>query len=361
MRSASAAFARAVAGSHQMVARCDVLFNRAVVAEGLAIVDGGIDYDRTAARLARLDVVLAEPTRIPTSSADILTPFGYELQMWRGIRIGTVDELVPLGVFPIQTSSVDGVSLASSITAYDRSQLVSDARFEDVYQVPAGENFADAIQALIADGVAGLEYLFPSVTFTTPLLTFDAQDDRWEAGQQMAKSIGHELLFDGFGRCMMRPEPVFTATPVAAVSEGTNMVSTTLQLDRTTAYNRVIATSQNSGLGAQFRGVATDDNPASPTYYLGPFGRRPRFFASEFLASDAQCETAAASVLAANLGVARSVNFAAVPDPRFECSDVVLIHRAALNLDDLHIIDTLRIDLSPSAAMSGTTRTTTAA
>lgn len=366
-----------------MAARCDVMFNRTVIAEGLSIASGDVTYDRTAASLARLSITLAEPTRVPLAADDILTPFGYELLIWRGVGITTLEpdyltdelgniltdeadvpletdimrasnagELVPLGVFPIQTSVVDGVSLVSSISAVDRSQLVSDARFEDAYQIAAGTNYATAIQNLIADGVTGLEYLFPSVTFTTPLLTFAAQDDRWVAAQQMAKSFGYELLFDGLGRLTMRPEPTFSDTPVATIAVGVNMVSASVKLDRATAYNKVIATSSNADLDAQYRGEAADLDPASPTYYLGPFGKKPRFYSSEFLASDAQCDAAAAAILAANLGVASSVDFSAVPDPRLECSDVVHIVDSRLGLDDLHIIDSLSIGLGADGEMS---------
>lgn len=352
MRSASDAFSRVIAKSHQSVTRADILFDRSVIAQGVAVVDGRISYDRTAARLAALDCTIADPVRIPTSSSDVLTPFGYEVRVWRGIA----GELLPLGTFPIQSSAVGAIDLLTSIRALDRSQLVSDARFEDDYQIVAGTNYATAIEDLISDGVDGLEFLFPSITFTTPLLTFAAQDDRWEAAQKMARSCGMEILFDGLGRCVMRPEPTFDTTPVATIAVAANMIDSAVSLDRATAYNRVIAVSSNAGTGDQYRGVATDDDPASPTYYFGPFGRKPRFYASEFIASDAQAESAAAAILASNLGVAKTVNISAVPDPRLECSDVVQVTCPELDLDDLHIIDTLTIGLGPEEPMTGTVR-----
>ena len=172
----------------------------------------------------------------------------------------------------------------------------------------------------------------------------------------MAKSLGMELLFDGLGRLTMRPEPTFTATPVATIAEGVNMTAASVALDRVGAYNRVKATSANAANGAVFKGVATDNNPASPTYYFGAFGKKPQFFSSEFLASNAQCDSAAAAILASNIGVASSVNFGVVPDPRLECSDVVQITRLPLGLDNLHIIDTLRVGLGADESMTGTSR-----
>lgn len=357
MRSSTAAFGNVIAGPHQIASRVDVLFDREVVVEGVAVSAGEVTYDRSAERLARLTVTVADPLLLPIADDDILTPFGYELLVWRGIELPTGPELIPLGVFPIQSTVADGVTLISSITAEDRSRLVSDARFEDDYQIAAGTNYVTAIEDMIADGVDGLEFAFPSTTFTTPTLTFAAQEDRWAKAQEMARSIAMELLFDGLGVCTMRPEPTFSGEPVATIAEAVNMTNSQVMLDRSTAYNRVIATSANASTGDVFRGVATDDDPSSPTYYGGPFGRKPRFFSSEFIASDTQAESAAAAILASNIGVARSVNFGAVPDPRLECSDVVLLTREVLGLNTLHIIDTLTIGLGADSSMSGTTRT----
>ena len=357
MRSASEAFANAVGGSHRVASRADVLFDRNTIIEGVAATAGQVSYDRTAERLARCSVTVADPLRVPVASDDVLTPFGYELKLWRGIVLPTGTEYVPLGVFPIQSSQVDGVTLVSSLTCEDRSRLVSDARFEDDYQIAAGTNYATAIEDLISDGVTGLDYNLTPTSYTTPLLTFAAQSDRWSAAQQMAKSIGMEILFDGNGVCVTRPEPSFEASPVASIAEGVNLTNLAVALDRSTAYNRVIATSNNASGGDVYRGVATDDDPQSPTYYFGPFGKKPRFYSSEFIASDNQASSAAAAILAANLGVARSINFEAVPDPRLECSDVVQITRTAFDVDDLHIIDSMTIGLGADTAMTAISRT----
>lgn len=356
MRVATDEFGRVVAASHQMAVRADILLNRVVIDEGLPLVDGQVNFDRTAARLANLSAGFADPFRLPLSASDLYTPFGYEVRIWRGVYVGSTPELLPLGTFPIQSSYIDGVTLATDINAEDRSRLVSDARFEDDYQIAAGTNYVTAITNLISAGVTGLEYLFPSTTFTTPLLTFAAQDDRWEAAQGMASSLGNEIYFDGLGRCCMRPEPTFADNPVATIAEGSNLVAAGIGLDRAGAYNRVIATSSNASLTAQYRGVATDDDPSSPTYYYGPFGKKPRFYASPFLASTAQCESAATAVLNAGLGVASSLSLVALPDPRQEPSDVVLVRRASLELDHVHIIEKMSIGLGPESSMPIQTR-----
>lgn len=386
MRSASESFARTIAGPHLLVSRVDVLFDREVIVEGLAVDDGRVNFDRRAARLAALDLTIADPLRVPTSSADVLTPFGYELRVWRGVVLSPqrggplldedgyplldefdsilyeaeyaeqTSELVALGTFPIQQSRVGAVDRITRLRALDRSQLVSDAKFLDDYVIADGTNFGTAIQDMISDGVPDLEFVFPEVSFTTPLLRFSFEDDRWIEAQRMARSFGHDLYFDGLGRCAMRAEPTFGDTPSLVIANASNLINVDVDLDRGPAYNGVVAYSANASTGDQYRATVVDDDPASPTYYYGPFGRKERAWASPFIASNAQAESAAAAVLASNLGVAKSVDFAAVPDPRLECADVVRITNSELSIDALHIVDQLSIGIGPGSALTGRSR-----
>lgn len=356
----SAVFDRVIAKSHTIATRCDVLFNRETIATGLAVTGGTIDYDVNAAHQARVSyLTIADPDRVPVSSSDILTPYGYELLLWRGVKVGTGSIMAPLGVFPIQTSLADGVTLLSTITATDRSKLVSDARFDGVYVVEAGTSVEEAIRDLIQDAAPGTEFLFPSTGWTTPRLVFGPGDDRLTVVKGLARDAGMVLYFDGLGVCVMRPVATYADEPVAHLSEGANMVTANVLLDRGPAWNKVTAVSSNASLGAQYSGEALDDDPTSPTYYYGPFGKKPKPqpYASSFFASDAQCEAAAASLLASRLGVAQTVSFSSWVNSRWEVSDVIQVTRSALDLDDLHILDTLSIGLSADSSMTGQCRT----
>ena len=173
----------------------------------------------------------------------------------------------------------------------------------------------------------------------------------------MAQSIGNELFFDGVGRCVMQPEPTLADTPVASIAETENMIAIVKSLDRVTAFNRVIAIGQTATSDAVYRGVATDDDPDSPSQYGGPFGKKPTTITSEFITSNSQATKAAKAVLAANIGVAQAVSFAALPDPRLEVGDAVTIVNTVLGIDQVHLIDTLEIGLAADMAMTGTTRT----
>jgi hypothetical protein len=357
-------FLEAVRKSHEIIVQGDVLYNRATIYTGLNIQRGTVVYDTRAASRARCDLTLVEPLQIPTGPGDILSPYGYEIRVWRGVRFGDgATELVPLITAPIQISSVNE-SMITTVRAVDRSQLIRDARLEEDFVITAGTNGATALRQLIEGGASGLIYNLPSTTYTFPstVIPGGAQSDRWATAQKMAASLGWYLRFDGLGVVTATPETsLATTTPVFTVDEGGVLINVDVELDRASAYNRWIHSSRSSSTGAQYRGVATDTDSASPTAYDGPFGRKPTFFESEFYNSTAQCIAGAEAAKARSIGVSRSMVFSMVPNVALVEQDVVTVRRTELEVDEPHVIDALTIGLDASAVMTGRTRTRNAA
>jgi hypothetical protein len=106
---------------------------------------------------------------------------------------------------------------------------------------------------------------------------------------------------------------------------------------------------------AAWYSVAYDDDPRSPTYYLGPFGLVPRFVSNPLIKSQVMGDRVAATQLRNHLGVTRSVNFSAVPNPALDAGDVVEIVYEN-GLVENHVIDVVTIPLAPSGEMTGETR-----
>lgn len=360
MRAVSDRFLAALRKSHRVRSTVDVLYDNVPLFEGLDVVDGTVTLDRTAEARGRCDLTVANFDLLST-----LTPYGYEIRVRRGVVYPDGDEeLVSLGIFLIQSTAVVEPGRLVRIAGIDRSQRVRDARLEDPYQIAAGTDYAGAILTLIEGNattdpvVFTVPFRFTTTAHVTPLITLDEQADRWAEAVSMATSIGCELYFDGDGTCTLQDEPdVTTDEPVWTVDDGADgvLVEAAVNLDRATAYNRVIAAGENGGSGATYRGTATDDDPASPTYYYGPFGRKPRFYASPFIASNAQAVSAAGAILLQSLGVARSVSFSAVVNPALEASDVIIVRRTGLGVDEVHVVDSLTIPLA-GGSMSAATR-----
>jgi hypothetical protein len=366
VRPVSAAFLDAVTRSHRVAVKATVLQNGVAVQELDSIVSGTVTLDITAASRGRVDLTIVNPDLVPTSPTDLLTPYGNEIKVERGVRFpnGSV-EYAALGVFRIDRAQVTdtpdgGVQIV--VSGLDRSGRVIDARFEDTYQVAAGTGIPAAIEAVIAAAIPGLTFNLSATSATTGQVTANEGDDRWKFAQDLAAAAGQVLYFDGDGVLVSRPVAQTGATAPAVQlveGEGGLLVSASRSWVREGTYNRVIATGENTGNGAPVRGVATDENASSPTYYFGAFGKVPRFYSSPFLTTNAQCSDAAQAVLSRELGTTQQVDFGTVPNPALEPNDVARVTRVRAGIDEDHVIDSLSIGLGADGVMSGRSRAVT--
>lgn len=399
MRPVTPEFLAAVAGSHQVATRVEVLDDGEVTLTVDAIA-GGVTLDQTAATRGRVDLTIADPDLVPADPSAALAPYGNELRVYRGVLFpfgggveeladpgpggqawpitlwgteeGSVDpaptptlvaiptvELVSLGIFRIDETTVtdNGDQLEIRVAGMDRSVRMIDARFEEPYTVPAGTNYATAIAACAQAAWPAVVTNLTATSLTTPLLVAEEGADRWKFMQDMAASLGHALFFDGDGELVTRPVTTPAGAPVATISEGGVLLSTGRRWNRQGTYNRVIATGENPAEGAvPARGIATDDNPASPTYYYGSYGKVPRFYSSQFITTDAQAADAASAILSRELGTTQTVDFGSIVNPALEPDDIVTITRQRAGVGDSLIIDSITIPLAADQAITGTTR-----
>lgn len=362
-------FLDSIVTSHRVAVLVDVLrdgepLDPAVTLD--TVLSGGVTLDSRAAIRGRCDITLADDGNlgwVPTVPTDPLAPYGNELSVSRGIRFdnGTV-EYAHLGVFRIDSADVNDQAgqLQIQLTGLDRSARIIDARFEEATQIASGTNLATAIVTnLITPVYPGVTTRFTTTTHTTPQIIAEEGGDRWAVCQDLATAAGMRLFFDGEGILVLEPDTV--DDPVAELAEGENgvLLSAGRRWSRQGAFNRVIATGENTGEVAPVRGVATDTNPLSPTYFYGPFGQVPRFFQSQFIVTADQAQDAATAMLARELGTSQSLSLGSLVLPYLQPSEVVRVTRArvGLNAED-HIIDSVTIPLGADQAMMIETRAT---
>lgn len=365
MRDVSTTFAAAIGLSHDLATEVTVLRDGDELLTIASAIDGGVTLDATAATRGRLDLTIVDDGTlglVPLLASDPLAPYGNELHVKRGIILAGTPELVGLGVFRIDDLTVDDTpaGLQLRVAGQDRSARIIDARFEDPYQVAAATNYTTAISDVLLAAWPSMPYSFTATTSTTPALVAAEGDDRWKFAQDMAASIGMTLYFDGDGTCILRPVTSVSNTPVATFAEGVDGVLLTVsrKWTRQGAFNRVIATGENTGQGTPSRGVATDDNPLSPTYYFGPFGKVPRFYVSPFITTDAQASSAAAAILSRELGTTQQLSLGAIVNPALEPDDVITVTREISGVGENNTLDSITIPLSAEGQMSASTRAT---
>ena len=124
--------------------------------------------------------------------------------------------------------------------------------------------------------------------------------------------------------------PKFEGTqPVAKLDEGPDgvLIELSTEVSREDVYNAVVASYQSSDPDLpRISAVAYDDNPASSTYYGGPFGKRVLILdADETLTTRALCRAKAKAVLEQRRFPERELNLSAVPNPALEPDDIIQI------------------------------------
>lgn len=365
MRPVSDRFLSTLRGSHRMVVRARLVGagQTGVTPTGteIPVIAGSVTFDATAEVRASLELTTQWPW--PTTAADPATPYGNEVFVERGVVYGDgVREWVSLGYFRIddldQEEAPDGLV---RISARDRMAGIVEARVLAPAQYPGSTTVA----AVFGDLVGGLYPGVPiSFDFPASGTTFGGshviERDRYPFLLDIAQSQGKVMFFDYDGSLVVRtaPDPL---TPVWTVNHGRGgvLVGLSRKLTRQGVYNAVVAEGEQGGDAPPVRAVAVDDDPASPTYWLGPFGQVPRFFASSFLTTEAQCATAAQAMLDRARGLPYSVSFAHVPNPALEPLDAVAITYTDRVDPEVHVLDKLTIPLTSKAPMTGITRVQT--
>jgi len=364
MRPVSSNWAAGISQSYKLAVKAELILNQSGsgTSVDLPIQEGSITLDGKADIRGTMDITLEGDAWVPLTQPGGLSPYGNEVRISRGLTYpnGTT-EYVTLGVFGIEDADVDdsGSDLRTVVSGLDRARRIQIAEFEEPYQIAAGTEIDSAILDCVQSCWPGVPYStgFTSTTaLTLPRVLAAEGDDRWAFVQGLAQSIGLALFFDGDG--VLTLKAVGVSAPVASVVDGDGGVLTqaSKSWSRESAFNRVIATGENTDSGAVYRAVATDDDPTSPTYYYGPFGQAPRFYNSPYIQSTAAAQDAANAILAQELGTSSSINFGMVPNPALEPGDTVYVRRDRAGVDGNHILDSVTIGLSAGDAMSATTR-----
>ncbi len=267
-------------------------------------------------------------------------------------------EYCPLGVFTLNDVVVDDSpnGLEIELSGADLSRRVSRNRWDKTYVIAAGTNYSQAIQLLINDRLQGLTFNFASTSRLTPRLFFGEQseNDPWDDAQKMAQSIGMELFFDARGVCTLRPEPDPEIDDSVWTFEDRSrptMTSLTRRVTDENTYNKVVVTGEGTSLEVPVRGVAIDDDPASPTYFLGPYGTVTLRITNSLVLTTEQAQDAADAALRRVKGATEAVELDAVPMPALEPGDVVTVTRERAKVEGRFIIDSLRIPLGAEETM----------
>lgn len=187
------------------------------------------------------------------------------------------------------------------------------------------------------------------------------EEDRVKLLTLILTSIGKTMHFDYRGSLVVAtpPDPAGLDWTVDAGRNGV-LTSVSRSITRDGICNGVVAKGEGADDVAPVVATVVDLNPASPTYWNGPFGKVPRFYTSPLLTTVAQATAAATTILRRSVGLPYAVDFAAIVNPALEPGDtveVILPAKPGVAVTrELHVLDRITIPLNVDGAMSAGTR-----
>lgn len=320
----SARFLKRLAESHQPVSLVQLFLTDGRLIE-LEHIGGSVPVDRAQAIRRTCTVTIADPALIPRTPADQLATYGARLRISRGVDYGDgSQELVPLGVFRLD--SVDGDLSEGPVTLQgkDLSAIVADDKLTEPYT--ATGTVVGAITALIQRSIPTADVISLIVDAPIGSRTFDVEADPWAGCQEIAAAAGAEVYANPDGVFVIATLPeLLSADPVWAVeaTEGGVYLAAKRAMTLDGVHNGVLARGENTADNvAPVQYLATDNDPNSPTYWGGSFGRRPDFYSSSTLISLAACTQAANLQLLKRKAPNASGDITALPNPALEPGDV---------------------------------------
>lgn len=324
----------------------------------IGIIEGDVQLDGTADVRSTVDMATPGRDMWPVRSNLLLAPYGNELFIERGVQFGGgTTEWCSLGyhrIYSVQQDNAPDGPIA--IGGRDRMAGIVDAKLTEPRQYTATATFGSVAEDLVLE-------VYPWATIEwddgTDLTTIGrdviGEQDRYALLHDVVTSVGKVAYWDHRGVLVIRtpPDP---ASPVFEVNAGADgvLVEMSRLLTRDGVYNAVVATGEGADTESPVRALVVDDNPLSPTYWFGGFGKVPRFYNSPFLTSNAQATTAGTALLRRAAGLPYSVDFTSVPNPALEPDDPVrVVHRSG---SEVHVMETLTIPLVADAAAGSRTR-----
>lgn len=218
----------------------------------------------------------------------------------------------------------------------------------------------EAIQALVAECYPPAHQ--PTWTTTgvvdSPLpdgLVFTGS--RWDAITKLASGLG-AAAYAGITPSTDGAEDVWhlasvtpSSTPVWTIDAGADGVL----VDEVTSYSRAeqyngIPLKWGTSQTGEYLTFLVDDDPTSPTYWDGSFGRKPRPTETNSTITDAdQAMAACQALLAEYTGFTRSMQITCAANPLLEGGDTVAVQTTTGDIE-LHVIDSI-----PGASIGGGT------
>jgi hypothetical protein len=346
----------AVRYGHSVKTRVDIYQGGGLVYPDVEVVAGQVKSDRTANTRWTATIELGlYPWELRTQLDVARSRFTVR----RGVTSLGYEEMLPLGDYRVDSlsrSAAGRVAIAGS----GKEAYVIDARFLRPRPPPYGQPTVQAMVNLIGEAMPSPTGVVPMNTYDKPVQATTPWDrDRMDALNQLATSIRAEVYVDSSGTWVIKDDPTLQlAAPVYTINAGDNgglLMAESGGDSRDGVYNAVAVSGRSDVEGQPpVFGWAFDADPTSPTYWEGPFGKKPRFYSSDMMATDEQCAAVARAQLRAALTRNTTFAFTSAAVVFLEAGDVVRVVSADGRAGN-YLLNTTTLDLSPAGTLAAET------
>lgn len=356
MITATQKFIDTLAYSHESLTRVTVDGIVAPIASGNLTCD----WSRNVRRSGSVRVVddVLTPTLVPS----ITTASTVVIE--KGIRyLDTATEYVTVATMRVQDYKRSMSGKYIDLVLSDDGQLVDDYPIIFPWSpTSAGVSMliVDAIKELVEEALPTVPTwnvdldAGPAAMYAADGIMYAAGSGRWNAINELGFMIAAEVHAEVDGSWtikQVRP----TSTPVYSIVAGVGgtLVDATGSASRRNTNNGIaIEWGTTEVPGAII--LVTDDDAASPTYWLGPWGKRPASTVKLAVTTEAEAIASATAMLQKSKGTQSGLELTAAYNPLLEPGDVVGV-RQKDQATEYHILDSFSYDLL-NAVMSASTR-----
>lgn len=338
--------------SRRWNSKVEVLYNTELVTTLDVVIDGSVEIDDVAVRRScNLRLVDPEGILTPASAKDLLAPKGTELRLYRGLMVDGAYEYVPLGVFGIVEPEVTahGAGTQIKVKGWDRVDSVRVRRFDAAYPIASGTPTWQAISDIVTSRLT-VPVRITQTGNTTPEVVFDALSDPWDAVRKLAAADNLSAYFDQLGTLVVEPYSEAPTGITYSPGESSLLVDTSRTIKADTTYSGVVVTGEHPEAGP-IRTVLWDTDPLSPTYYLGPFGKRPYGYSSPLIDTQGKADAAAATLLPRVTKMRQEITINTIGHPGHDVGDAVTVVDGRSRTSGVYVVAGATVPLRPTSTI----------
>lgn len=296
--------------------------------EGGIVFTAGTVTATLNSRVARNLTLRVPQYMYPADEFGLLAPFGNELRVYRGVRLGDGSETYTWQVFRGRIRNVEQLSDGScTVECADRAADVADVNFVSPQNSNTANNINDEFQRLIVDAIPDATFGV-SDTFSKMMEPMTWEFERASALDEIAISVGALWYPLANGDFVIRRFPwTVVGTPVVTMTDsaGGSVNGWAARRSRDSIFNVVTVTGERLNGDLPVYATASDATPGSPTSITGNFGVRSRLERLQTPSTPGGAAGAAEDLLRTYVALTEEWTLQSVPDAALELGDVVTV------------------------------------